>query len=165
VLRMERCISSKFTNCLAWGGSGYGFQYKGYFFHCTAVNCPTYGFQSRSRVCLSVLCLAAGCGTAGFNSGTYFWQGLLNCADDTSAPGGGSASGFLTSDFVDYAGNDFRLRDGVRFTTKARFYGHPITLLDAFGNLRKDGPYVYAGFHDPDPDIDRPIGMLNWRHP
>ena len=156
-------VGTRFINCLARDAAvGFYTDQLCYFLNCTAVDNTTYGFQGgNNAVCY--LCISAGNGTADYYQIPAYSS--LNTSADGTAPGSGSVTGFLTSDFVDYAGNDFRIRDGARFSTLARFLGYPRYPFDAFGQLKKALGYVYAGWHDPDPNCDIPIGMLNWRHP
>ncbi len=113
----------------------------------TVVNCTT-GFQTNSSGAgFAMYCIVAGC-TTGFTTVSNF-NDILCCSDDATADGVGSVTGFDTADFVDYAGGDFRLKAAVALTTKALFYGYPITHDDAFGNIRKTTGVVYAGWHDP----------------
>jgi len=156
-------IATRYINCLARDAAvGFYTDQICYFLNCTAVDNTTYGFQG-GNTAICYLCISAGNGTADYYQIPAYSS--LNTSADGTAPGSGSVTGFLTSDFVDYAGNDFRIRDGARFSTLARFLGYPRYPFDAFGQLKKALGYVYAGWHDPDPNCDIPIGMLNWRHP
>ena len=142
-------ISTKLINCLARDAAvGFWTDQLVTFLNCTAVDNTTYGFQGGNNA-HCIMCIGAGNGTADFyqiGSRTY-----LNASADGSAPGAGSVTGFLTSDFVDYAGDDFRLKSSVKDTTKAKFDGYPRYPYDGFGQGKKTGGVIYAGWFDPDP--------------
>jgi len=146
-------------NCLAYdntnGFTSFGAGVALLFVHCTAVDNTENGFWqglAGGYPCRAYLCLGAGNGED-FDTTQTVWvaSACMNASADSTAPGVGSATGFLTTDFEDYAGNDFRLKASVKETTKARFYGYPLHPYDAFGNQRNIDGIVFAGAHDPDP--------------
>lgn len=144
-------ISTRLINCLARDAAvGFWTDQLVTFLNCTAVDNTTYGFQGGTGA-HCIMCIGAGNGTADFyqiGSRTY-----LNASADGSAPGAGSVTGFFTTDFVDYANDDFRLKAAVAGTTLARFDGYPLHPLDGYNQVRKRGGIVFAGFHDPDPEL------------
>jgi hypothetical protein len=141
--------NTRFINCLVRDAAvGFWTDQSAVFLNCVAVDNTTYGFQGGSSG-NCVLCIGAGNGTADFYQAVIY--SCLNTSADATAPGAGSVTGFLTSDFVDYAGNNFRLKASVKDTTKARFAGYPRYPRDGFGGERQTAGIVYAGWSDPDP--------------
>lgn len=150
------------VNSIAYGHSDKGFVSngatwwgQGNCFHCGAFKNSTYGFYSNVGSIFPFLCVAAGNVTQDFCTGLPGGNtdDILCASADASADGAGSVTGFLTTDFVDYANNDFRLKASVKDTTKARFDGYPFYPLDGYNQVRKRGGVVYAGWHDPDPEL------------
>lgn len=76
-------------NCIASGGSGYGFyvESSGTLVGCIAVGCGTTGFICTTRLSNAIGCVALSCGAYGFAGGPAKWQ-LVNCA----LPGPGASS-------------------------------------------------------------------------
>jgi hypothetical protein len=143
--------ATRLINCLARDSAvGFFTDQTAMFLNCTAVDNTTYGFQGGNNAGC-ILCIGAGNGTADFYQIYTTAVTCLNTSADATAPGAGSVTGFLTSDFVDYAGNDFRLKASVKDTTKARFAGYPRYPRDGFGQTKKTGGVIYAGWFDPDP--------------
>lgn len=144
-------------NCLAYGNAAAGF-YSYYadqnqLIHCTACKNGTYGFWGRVADYGQARNLLA----AGNSSGDYLNMLATKCmhlvSADGSATGIAAETGFLTTDFEDYANDDFRIRAAVKDTTKARFLGLPILVEDYLAETRKREGVFYVGAHDPDPII------------
>jgi hypothetical protein len=72
-----------------------------------------------------------------------------NVSSDLTAPGSGSRTGFTNNNFVNYAGDDFRL-NYPQNATGANIDGWPLVDVDYLLNTReKDTLIFYAGAHDP----------------
>jgi hypothetical protein len=77
--------------------------------NCTAADWGTYGIQGGSYGADAYNCVSVGNGTAGFDSAV---GGDYNAADDTSSPGANSVDSISTTEFNDYANQDFHLASG-----------------------------------------------------
>jgi hypothetical protein len=86
------------------------------------------------------------------NGVDYLNAQALDCAwnvsSDLTAPGSGTRTGFNNANFVNYAGDDFRL--AAAGENGANIDGWPLVREDYLGNLReRDTLIFYAGAHDP----------------
>jgi hypothetical protein len=126
------------------------------------------GTTSSTRYASALNCTVVKCGTGitgGATGGIYvdgnlcagnsvadygtFCFGNWNVSGDLSAPGSAPVTGFLTTDFADYAGNGLRLRVAVAATTLARILGYPLTDVDVPCRPRPRRGYIFAGaYHD-----------------
>lgn len=115
--------------------------------HCTAVRCASANFWSEHAGELQVVgCLSAG-GAADYSALVTAPLGW-NVSADLTAPGTGSVTGFNTADFVNYAGNDFRISQAARLTTLARLPGYPVLAVENGVRRRPVRERVfYAGAH------------------
>ncbi|HHN46813.1 MAG TPA: hypothetical protein ENN09_05160, partial [Planctomycetes bacterium] len=79
--------------------------------NCTAVKNTGDGIAASSPTRGDVrACLSAGNGGSAFSTGLALTRSHWNVSDDATAPGAGSVTGFDVDDFIDFAGNDFRLK-------------------------------------------------------
>jgi len=141
-------VGTRFYNCLARDSAGDGFQSNQDMqcFNCTSVDNGANGFNcSNARL---INCLAAGNTTKDFVSGAMYYC----VSEDATAAGVLGVTGFDTADFVDYAGNDFRLKAAVIGSTKAEMNGYPYVRFDELNFTRSTTTNkIYAGWHDPHP--------------
>jgi len=128
------------------------------FIQCTAVD-NTDGFGGTGPGDMSCHACLASSNTAdytNFSAGDNSW----NTSSDLTAPGSAPQPGFLNTDFVNYAGDDFRLRAAVKATTQARFDGRPLAAGDYFAARRSRSDaganVFFAGAHHP---ITVPTGL------
>ncbi|MBN1809996.1 MAG: right-handed parallel beta-helix repeat-containing protein [Planctomycetes bacterium] len=152
-----------FVNCVSWD-NGYGFRFaqSGNAVNCTACKNSTAGFYGSNYTLALVLCLAAGNGTDFDRSASGPDACMLCASADSSVFGTGSAIGFNTADFTEYAEDDFTLNVT---STEARFEGYPPVRDDFDGGARRTGGFpnhVYAGASDPDPDVPSVPGVPAW---
>lgn len=145
-------------NCIAYDGV-VGFRLAAsarLALFCTAVDCSDTGFNGPSSprgVCIG--CLAAGNTNADFGSNLQA-LGRNNVSSDATHTnaGTGGAGSFATSDFNNYAGDDFTLKTSVAATTAARLNGFPeYGRDDIAGGIRKIEGIFFAGASDPDPEV------------
>ena len=109
------------SNCIIWNfATGLHTATTSRFtapYHCTVVDCTTGITTVTVGAAVPNACLVAG-GTTNYAncSAVSAW----NVSADATAPGVAAATGFVTTDFVDYAGDDFRLKAAVIGTTLAK---------------------------------------------
>lgn len=145
-------VLSEAANCLCYNCGDSGFFSSGALprcKHCTAVDNTTGGFRGNGALNFALsACLASDNGTDYINAtGIYC---AWNVSSDLTAPGSGVRTGFLNANFVNYAGDDFRL--AAAGENGANIDGWPVVDVDFLLNRRrKDSLLFYAGFHDPDP--------------
>jgi len=133
----------RIINCIARGWDG-GFQCNvgspGQFWHCTSCHNVSYGFNGNGVGSNTAYgCLAAGNGVNDYRNTNTQWC----VSGDASAAGIGCVTGFNTADFVDYAGNDFRISQAARLTTLARLPGYPLVPTDITGRRRPTREHVF----------------------
>ena len=141
-----------FLNCVA---SAYndGFRYVSTdshhrFIHCSAISNANRGFYDSSSYGHYEHCIAVG--NLGGDFSNTSTRTMLNVSGDSSAPGYGSVTGLLLSDFE----NIWHIKDSVKNTTLAKLFGYPRDVTtDARGQIRKQAGVMYAGAYDPDPDV------------
>jgi len=146
---------NKIDNCLIYGASVVGIEgtvNTGFVMleHCTICKCTTAGTRNALGRFLARGMLCAGNGTDYLGSGVS----SQNVSADLTAPGVGNVTGFNTADFVNYAGNDFRISQAARLTTLARLPGYPLVATDITGRRRPTRERVffagaYHGFEQP----------------
>jgi len=126
---------------------------------CTAVDCSTAGFSGNGPGRIICIACLGSTNTADFVNAVALFS-TWNASSDLTAPGSSPQTGFLNTDFVNYAGDDFRLLAAVKATTQARFDGNPPVKDDAFYARRSKtltgAAVFYAGFHHP---ITVPTGL------
>lgn len=76
-------------------------------------------------------------------------QAAWNSSGDLTAPGISPQPGFLNTDFINYAGNDYRLRTATMLTTRAMFEGYPLSREDFQTMLRDRDGMFWAGASHP----------------
>lgn len=172
-------------DCVAFGADGYGFQATGAAV--LMINCIAYGnltgFWATANTANHIFCTASKNTEHGFagsalnrlvchfcissngTAGGVDFANIYVLASAWNTSGDGTADGvdpsintFVETDFVDYAGDNFRLKGAVAATTAARREGYPPVAFDMDGNERKhviDGSdnYVFGGASDPDPVV------------
>lgn len=113
-------------NCLMDNNSGNGIYSVAasnnvWIDHCTLAKNALNGWFKSLGTAVGNSVLSAGNG-ADFNniSAASAWC----VSGDLTAPGSGAVTGFNTADFVNFAGNDFRISPAARLTTKARIPGY-----------------------------------------
>ncbi len=119
--------------------------------HCTIVKCTTGMDAYTATNAHAIATIAAGCTTAFNNLRTT--TTLFAVSDDKTASGISPATGFVTTDFEDYAGGDYRIKASVAATTKARFLGYPWIRGDGFEAVRCRCGTFTAGYHEPVPGL------------
>lgn len=118
--------------------------------HCGAFKCTTYGYGTNAAASfLTINCIGAGCGTADFRNdvNNVFDEDCVSA--DLSADGPGGVTGFATADFVNWAGNDFRISQTARLSSLARVPGQSKHSTDITGRRRpsREGVFYAGAYH------------------
>lgn len=152
------------VNCISYdNGIGFddGSTVYARFVHCTAVD-NTVGFNGPGVGDLTGLaCLAAENGTDYVNAAGAAVS-AWNVSSDLTAPGSAPQTGFNNADFINYAGDNFRLSTANMLVTQALFDGNPLSREDYLGMLRdRDDHRFWAGASHPWAQPTWPAGVSN----
>jgi hypothetical protein len=157
----------RFINCIAYNNANRGWRGTAagvICIHCTAVDNTNFGFTANVVGWLSCH------GSLASDNGQDYLAALggalsaWNTSSDLTAPGSGPQTGFNNADFVNYAGDDFRLSTANMFVTLALFDGNPLSREDFQGMLRdRDDHRFWAGASHPWAQPTWPAGVSNIR--